>query len=125
MRHLPITVREVTKVGADAGRSTDAPHRVSEQPNKIVFVAAAALYANKDRPELVAELLLKTGTLTQQYVDAGDWRRFKLMMRFLACLQGIFNDDGVFSVLEELFQRTIDLQTASPEDVRLSKKHVP
>lgn len=73
---------------------------------------------NLEKPELVQELLGKAGDLAQQYLDAGDWTRFKLILRFLACLQGLYEDEGVFPILEELFQRTIDLQTASSEDVR-------
>ena len=58
----------------------------------------------------------KIGALGQQHMNNGSFRELKLVLRFLACLQGIFNDEGVFPILEELFQRTIDLQTASPDD---------
>jgi len=70
----------------------------------------------------VEELLKRTGVVAQQYLDQGDWRKFKLVLRFLACLQGLFDDEGVFPVLDELFQRTIDLQTASSEDVRYGRQ---
>jgi len=86
-----------------------------------VFVAAAVQHVNLEKPELVQELLGKAGDLAQRYLDAGDWTKFKLMLRFLACLQGLYEDEGVFPILEELFQRTIDLQTASSEDVRCVK----
>ena len=74
-------------------------------------------YVNIDRPELVEELLKQVGVLGQQYLDAGNWRQLKLVLRFLACLHGLFDDNGLFTILEDLFQRTIDLQTASSEDV--------
>lgn len=91
---------------------------MSEQPFKIVFVAAAVQYANNDKPELVQELLENAGKLAQEHLAQGNWRGLKLVLRFLACCQGLFNDEGVFPVLEELFNRAVDLQTASAEDVR-------
>lgn len=43
----------------------------------------------------------------------------KLVLRFLACLQGVLDGDGVFPILDELFSRAVDLQTASSEDVSM------
>ena len=47
----------------------------------------------------------------------GAWREVKLVLRFLACLQGLLEGEGVFPILEDLFSRAVDLQTASSEDV--------
>ena len=55
----------------------------------------------------------------QHYLEAGYWREVKLVLRFLACLQGLFEEDGVFPLLEELFSRAVDLQTSSSEDVSI------
>lgn len=93
-------------------------YSVTQQPGKIVFLAAVVQHVNDSRPELVKQLLESTGGLAQRCVRSGDWRGFKDVLRFLASLQPLFSDDGVFPVLDELFQRTIDLQTASPDDVR-------
>ena len=41
----------------------------------------------------------------------------KLYLKFLACLQACLEGDGVFPLLEELFSRAADLQTASSDDV--------
>ena len=54
----------------------------------------------------------------QEHLEAGAWREVKLVLRLLACLQGVLEGDGVFPILEELFSRAVDLQTASSEDVR-------
>ncbi|KAL2368200.1 cap binding protein, variant 2 [Blastomyces gilchristii SLH14081] len=89
---------------------------VGEQPFKIPFVAATVLTANTMKPELAAEVLKKAGEIAQSHIEAGNWRNVKLMLRFLACLQGLFEGEGIFPVLEELFSRAVDLQTASSED---------
>ena len=91
--------------------------RTVEQPLKIPFIAAIVLHANVKKPELAAEVLTKLGETLQEHVDLGSWREVKLLLRFLACLQGVFEGEGVFTLLEELFSRAVDLQTASSEDV--------
>ena len=91
-----------------------------EQPLKIPFVAAIVLHANMHKPDLALEVLARAGEVTQQFVDEGAWRDVKLMLRFYACLQGLFEGDGVFTMLEELFSRAVELQTASSEDVGVS-----
>ncbi|KAL8710494.1 MAG: hypothetical protein Q9220_004926 [cf. Caloplaca sp. 1 TL-2023] len=89
---------------------------VIQQPLKIPFVAAVVLALNFKRSELVREILKKTTTALNEQLKSGAWREVKLLLRFLACLQGILEDDGVFPVLEDLFSRAVDLQTASSED---------
>ncbi|PYI26589.1 cap binding protein [Aspergillus indologenus CBS 114.80] len=90
---------------------------VLEQPLKIPFIAATVLAANVLNPEPVSELLTRAGEALQGYVDDGAWREVKLLLRFLGCLQGILDGDGIFPVLEEIFARAVDLQTASSEDL--------
>ncbi|KKZ60624.1 hypothetical protein EMCG_04697 [[Emmonsia] crescens] len=89
---------------------------VGEQPLKIPFVAATVLTVNTMKPELAAEVLKKAGEIAQSHIEAGNWRDVKLVLRFLACLQGLFEGEGMFPLLEELFSRAVDLQTASSED---------
>ncbi|THV63621.1 hypothetical protein D6D28_10522 [Aureobasidium pullulans] len=89
---------------------------VLEQPFKIPFVAASVLCANNEKSEAAAEVLNRTSILLQRHLDAGEWRNVKLLLRFLACLQPLFSDDGVFGILNELFDRAVDLQTASSDD---------
>jgi len=90
-----------------------------EQPFKIPFVAAVVILINKKKPEAAEQVLEKAQTIIQGYLNVGDWREVKLVLRFLACLQGILEGDGVFPILEELFNRAVDLQTASSEDVSI------
>ncbi|KAF7155017.1 hypothetical protein CNMCM5623_005225 [Aspergillus felis] len=90
---------------------------VIEQPLKIPFIAATVLVANNYKSELVEDVLKRARESLQQYIDAGAWREVKLLLRFLGCLQSIFEQDGVFPILEELFARAVDLQTASSEDL--------
>ncbi|TKA53932.1 hypothetical protein B0A49_12580, partial [Cryomyces minteri] len=87
-----------------------------EQPLKIPFTAAVVLYANDDKPELAKEVVTRVAAKAQSYLEAGVWRELKLLLRFLACMNGLFEGDGVFSTLEVLFDRAVDLQTTSSED---------
>lgn len=91
---------------------------VIEQPLKIPFIAAVVLLANSQKPELVAEVLRTASSALQSYINAGAWREVKLLVRFLGCLQFVFEGNGIFPLLEELFARAVDQQTASSEDVR-------
>ena len=76
------------------------------------------VYINQQKPEIAEEILSVAGQKAQELVDAGAWREFKLVLRFLACLQRICEGDGVFPILDELFDRAAELQEASAEDVR-------
>jgi nuclear cap-binding protein subunit 1 len=95
----------------------DQNFRTVEQPLKIPFIAAIVLLANVQKPEFTAEILQKVGNALQKRLDTGSWREVKLYLRFLGCLQGLFENEGVFIILEDLFSRAVDLQTQSSEDV--------
>lgn len=84
---------------------------------KIPFVAATALAAHNLKPELMSEMLNKVTEILRRNINSGSWRAVKLLLRFLGLLQPIFEGDGIFPLLEELFLRAVDLQTASSEDV--------
>jgi nuclear cap-binding protein subunit 1 len=92
---------------------------VLEQPFKIPFVAAVVVLLNglNRGEEAVDEMLKKVAGETEDRIARGDWREVKLLLKFLGCLQGLLEDDGVFTVLTELFERAVDLQTASSDDV--------
>ena len=96
---------------------TNFEYSAVEQPFKIPFVAATVIVIDPQKPEVAQELLTRSAKAIQEYLEAGHWREVKLVLRFLACLQGLLEGDGVFPVLEELFSRAVDLQTASSEDV--------
>lgn len=97
----------------------DSSLSVVEQPFKIPFAAAIILVVNPRKAELVQEFLARAATALQTYLRCGSWREVKLVLRFLACLQGVLEGDGVFPILDELFSRAVDLQTASSEDVSI------
>lgn len=80
-------------------------------------MASLMLYINKDRPEFLDILFTKIGIHIQTSLDNGQWRKLKLMMRLLGCLQEVLEGEGVFPLLDELFNRAADLQSASSEDV--------
>lgn len=89
---------------------------VNEQPFKIPFVAATVLFAHTEKPEVAKEVIERAGAQLQEHLDKGQWRGVKLSMRFLACLCRLFDQEGIFAILDELFGRAVDLQTASAED---------
>lgn len=90
---------------------------VIEQPFKVPHIAAVVQYANDINSETGKEVLRRAIAQAQQLLEEGTWREFKLLIRFFACMQGMYEDDGVFTVLEDLFNCAVDLQTASQEDV--------
>ncbi|KAG9776893.1 hypothetical protein KCU88_g4697, partial [Aureobasidium melanogenum] len=89
---------------------------IIEQPLKIPFIAAIVLHSNAQKPDLTTDVLARIGAALQRRLDLGEWREVKLYLRFLACLQAIFEGDGVFTILEDLFSRAADLQMKSSED---------
>ncbi|KAI7234649.1 hypothetical protein KC330_g4692 [Hortaea werneckii] len=89
---------------------------VAEQPFKIPFVAGVVLYANGHNAEVAKEIITRAAPQVQERLDKGEWREFKLMLRFIACMSQLYEEDGVIPVLEELFNRAVDLQTASQDD---------
>lgn len=93
-----------------------------EQPFKTPFVAAVVTVLNglNRGEEAVRQILALACTECEKCVAKGDWRAVKLLCKFLACLQGVLEGDGVWILLNDLFDRAVDLQTASSEDVRIS-----
>ena len=93
-------------------------YRTTEQPLKIPFLASLLLILNVQKPDLVGAVLNAAQVVIKQHIKIGAWREVKLVLRLFSCLQGLLEGDGVFPILEELFSRAVDLQTASTEDVR-------
>lgn len=90
---------------------------VVEQPFKIPFVAAVILVANTMRQDLVQEVLSRAATGINNAIAKGEWREVKLYMKFLGSLQGLFEGDGIFPVLQDILSKAIDLQTENNEEV--------
>jgi nuclear cap-binding protein subunit 1 len=99
---------------------------VLEQPFKIPFVAAVVVVLNglNRGEEAIAEVLRKATTAAEEKIKIGDWRAVKLLLKFLGGLQGLLEEEGVWAVLAELFDRAVDLQTASSEDVSVFLRRV-
>lgn len=89
---------------------------VIEQPLKIPFVAAVMLAVNLQNSSLVAGTIQTAAETLEAQLKEGAWREVKLLLRLFACLQPLWQGESVFSLLEELFARAVDLQTASSED---------
>ncbi|KAK3676437.1 Nuclear cap-binding protein subunit 1 [Recurvomyces mirabilis] len=96
--------------------ATVALKLIVEQPFKIPFVAAVVLYANAENAEVARDAIAKTVPRLQEYLEAGQWREFKLVLRFLACLSPLYEEDAISPILDQLFDRAVDLQTASQDD---------
>jgi nuclear cap-binding protein subunit 1 len=90
---------------------------ICEQPLKIPFIAALTLYANDINAEVSRELIVRTSKKMASALELGEWRDFKLLLRYQAYLQGILEGAGVFQILNQLFDWVIDLQEGSAEDV--------
>ncbi|CAK7267522.1 Nuclear cap-binding protein subunit 1 [Sporothrix epigloea] len=90
---------------------------VREQPLKTLFVAALLLVVNALKPEIVLDVLQSVAAATERAIAEGRWREVKLQLRLIACLQTCLDGEGVFPLLDTLFARAVDLQTASSDDV--------
>lgn len=88
-----------------------------EQPLKTPFVAAVVLVVNTLKPEIAFEVVRRVAENTTEAVGKGEWRAVKLNLKFLACLQSCLEGEGVFPVLEELFNRAGELQASNENDV--------
>ncbi|KAF2638947.1 hypothetical protein P280DRAFT_430508 [Massarina eburnea CBS 473.64] len=90
---------------------------IVDQPFKIPFIAAVAFYGNQIKPEFTVQAIKLVGDRLQEALTAGQWRDFKLLLRFLACLTPIFEEDSIFALLGQLFDTVVDLQSANENDV--------
>lgn len=91
---------------------------VLEQPFKIPFVAAALVWANAGQAALGAEILERATQRLDGSVRVGAWREVKLLLRLLAGCQGMLEGDGIWSVLQDLLTKAVELQTGDNEEVR-------
>jgi nuclear cap-binding protein subunit 1 len=103
------------------GKARSSPlSSVTEQPLKIPFVASIILYANEQKADIAHVIIDKAGKRLQETLEAAEWRSFKLILRFLAYMTGLFEGEGVMPLLDDLFNKAADLQTESNDDVRYS-----
>ncbi|KAF8416510.1 MIF4G like-domain-containing protein [Tirmania nivea] len=90
---------------------------IIEQPFKIPFVAAVTLVSASSLAELGADILEDTHKSVQKYLDEGNFTKLKLSIRFLGCCQGMYLEDGVFKLLNELLSKAEGLKYAGNENV--------
>lgn len=88
-----------------------------EQPLKTPFVAAVVLVVNTLKSEIAFDIIRRLAENTTDCVSKGEWRGVKLNLKLLACLQSCLEGEGVFPVLEELFNRAGELQASNENDV--------
>lgn len=69
---------------------------------------------------LLDDMLARVAAAVEEKVKVGEWRTVKLYLKLLACLQSALDGEGVFPILDALFDRAVELQTASSEDVSIS-----
>ncbi|KAF2738633.1 cap binding protein [Polyplosphaeria fusca] len=119
---------EAAEIAAYLGEKYDEPGLVDdffqlfiqliiEQPFRIPVVAAVAFYGNYIKPEMTVDAVQAVAVKAQEALTAGNWRDFKQLLRCLACLQSVFEGEGVFALLRQLFDTVVDLQTANETDV--------
>jgi nuclear cap-binding protein subunit 1 len=90
---------------------------IIEQPFRIPVVAAVAFYGNYVKQDITVEAVKRVAAKAQEALNAGKWRDFKQLLRCLACLQSVYEGDGVFVLLRQLFDTVVDLQSANENDV--------
>lgn len=88
-----------------------------EQPFKTPFVAAVVLNVNTLRSEVVGEIVTRVAERVNARIGEGEWREVKLLLKLVAGLQGVLVGEGVWSVLQDVFTKAIDLQTENSEEV--------
>lgn len=98
--------------GGDDGLDTSMENGGQDQP---------AAVEPQPTSGVVDDLLAKAAAQVEEKVRLGEWRAVKLYLKLLACLQSCLEGDGVFPILEDLFNQAVELQTANNEDVSCSQ----
>ncbi|OLL22271.1 Nuclear cap-binding protein subunit 1 [Neolecta irregularis DAH-3] len=75
---------------------------VLEHPYKTPHFAAVIALANSREESIGKEILEYLIIATQAYLEQGQWRNVKLMLRFLACLSCMIEGEGIIEILEGL-----------------------
>lgn len=91
--------------GEDGGDDTKMDEAASEAPKEEPCTA------------LLDDVLARVAAAVEEKVKVGEWRTVKLYLKLLACLSNALDGEGVFPILDALFDRAVELQTASSEDV--------
>ena len=95
--------------------------RVVEQPFKIPFVAAIALYANHRNADAGKTILKEFTERCQNHLDCGEWKKFKLVLRFLACSSSMISNPGLETILNSLISFAEKLASEGNNKVRVRR----
>ncbi|QSL65487.1 hypothetical protein MERGE_002799 [Pneumocystis wakefieldiae] len=82
---------------------------IIELPMKIPFLATAISLASTKEASIGKHTVEFMATAVQAFLDNGEWRKFKLVLRFLAYSISIIDGDGVLDILDVLTQRICDI----------------
>ena len=88
-----------------------------EQPLKTPFLAAVLLIINSMQSQILEDVLGLVSSRMEQKITSGDWRDVKCYLKLLACIQSCLDGDGIFPLLEDLFNRAGELQATNSDDV--------
>jgi nuclear cap-binding protein subunit 1 len=78
---------------------------VLELPVKIPYFASLFVVANARKPDIGKDILDFSVTKVKEVLEQGDFVKGKLMLRFLAGLGRIIEEEGIIQVIEELVSK--------------------
>ncbi|KTW28636.1 uncharacterized protein T551_02486 [Pneumocystis jirovecii RU7] len=84
---------------------------IIELPMKIPFLATVVSLASTKEASIGKYTVEYMSTAAQAFLDSGEWRNFKLILRFLVCATSMIDGDGVMHVLNGLTQRISEIYT--------------
>ncbi|KAJ0114931.1 cap binding protein [Diaporthe amygdali] len=108
LTHKPAADAAAAPNGGDDGLDTSMENGGQDQ--------AQAPKEPQPTSGVVDDLLAKAAAQVEERVKLGEWRAVKLYLKLLACLQSCLEGDGVFPILEDLFNQAVELQTNNNED---------
>ncbi|KAG5437801.1 hypothetical protein PCANB_000515 [Pneumocystis canis] len=82
---------------------------ITELPMKIPFLATVVSLASTKEASIGKCTVEYMATAAQAFIDSGEWRKFKLVLRFLVYATSMIDGDGIMHVLNGLSQRIFDI----------------
>ena len=103
-----------------SSREGELTGSVTELPPKIPYYATLFVLANARKQVIGKDILDFTVEKTKELCEAGDLVRAKLMMRFLAGLAKIVEQNGVMVIVDELVAHIENKQPNVPIQPRIT-----
>ncbi|KAG5440036.1 hypothetical protein PCK2_000644, partial [Pneumocystis canis] len=82
---------------------------VIELPMKIPFLATVVSLASTKEASIGKCTIEYMANAAQAFIDSGEWRKFKLVLRFLVYATSMIDGDGIMHVLNGLTQRIFEI----------------